>query len=328
MKSLTSLLLPLFLTIPAFALPMNGNDGGGGHFCKSQATLFIQNISDALDENKELAKKYPEWQKMSAVTDPVKNPNFAIKILKRPIQNCRNTEDALACSRPSENTMEIFCGENGWNSLPTQEKYKQIVHELYWWSDLDDSNYFYSAKLMKDVYPNIEELASLSQKFLLLGKGEIPSTEAFLNSTGKCQPRNLNGAAWIKQKDGKLICQATAGVNGPYYGYCAIQAEYGYSIIINGKYSFNGREDFTTGSMRANVGTEYVEADCKSYARQGFKETSLVWLKALEQVNRGLIIPSNLDSNRCYTKDFRFTYDPTTNQIGDTEFGETRAPCF
>lgn len=328
MKSLVTILLPLFLTVPAFAIPRMGNDGGGGHFCKSQATLFVQNISEALDENKELAKKFPEWQKMAAVMDPTKNPNFAIKIMKRPIQNCRNTEDALACSRPSENTMEIFCGDNGWNSLPTQEKYKQIVHELYWWSDLDDSNYFYSQKLMKDVYPNIEEIASYSQKLMLLGKGEIPSSEAFLNSTGKCIIRNLNGAAWVKQKDGKIVCQAVNGVDGPYYGYCAIQAEFDYSIIINGIFSLNARQDFTNGYMRANVGTVYSEADCKSYARRGFKETSLAWLKNLEEVHRGLTIDPNLGTNRCYTKDFRFTYDPTTNQIGDSEFGENRASCF
>lgn len=163
-----------------------GNDGGGGHICKSLAKSYIDNVSLAINSDNNILTDFPEWKSLRYVTNPSLNPGFTFKITDQPIQNCSETANALACSYLKSNTIEINCGDEGFDKLSEIEKYRLLIHEIYWWSDLDDSNYHYSSKL-------IERLEN--QKFF--SKANLSSKTPFSKKTSV----NLQRVNKVKKRD-------------------------------------------------------------------------------------------------------------------------------
>ncbi len=309
-----------------------GHDqGGGGHICKSQAQLYVNNISAVIDEDSSLAARYPEWASLKEKLNPIANPGFVLKILKGPIQGCPNTENALACGRPRLNTLELFCGENGWNSLELKEKYRLLIHELYWWSPLDDTNYFYSNKMIDDLFDRIKRSGSINQNYLRLRDGEIKSLETMLNSVSLCKPTNKGGDIW-QDVNGQLTCTPKPRDGGHTNNRCYIEYVMDYSVIINNKFSLNRVVNtIDTGFSQASVplGTIFTEQKCKNLIREVyFPSKSMEWFTPLGRVKNGdLIVQQTGNQKICFKEAIEFSHDSSTWEIGSINIKRVVVPC-
>jgi hypothetical protein len=315
------------LSFVAFA----GNEGGGGHLCKSQAALYFENVIGAIHATPDVLQKYPEWNDLQFLMNPTKNPGFKIEVSAAPIKDCPNTQNALACGRPVQNKIQIHCGEDGWNSLEAKEKYKQIIHEAYWWSNLDDSNYYYSRRLLEDIYETIHSTTSIRQSFIQLKEGDIKSLETTLNSIGRCSPENLysNWGSW-KMENGSWVCHAEK--QNPFK-VCSYDFSLDYSIVINKTLSIGIKEDtrYMPGANQGAlpVGTVFSEEACKADVRKNiYPHKSLEWFRDLSIVQDGRIQVTGKGSNKsCDKTIFQGSYDPTSGLISGISFERVTVSC-
>ncbi len=168
MKRIILLIMCVFTADLSFA----GNDsGGGGHPCKADFTKFFYEIDGAFAENKQLAESYPKWNSLRKVMIPELNPGLELHIFEKEIKDCSFAQNPIACAIPSQNQISLYCGPNGWDSLSTEEKYKYIIHELYWWESREDANFYFSQKMAKDIheYLNVQKCeAELNLKIRLM----------------------------------------------------------------------------------------------------------------------------------------------------------------
>lgn len=142
-------------------------EGGGGHPCKLAVMDIIKDMDLTFSENHSLAEKHRYWRLLRDATNPQINVGFRIVVSEEPIQNCPLTANALACGRVRENILELNCGQQGWSSLPKNEQYKHLFHELFWWTPFDDSNYFYSVDLANDHLKSIAQPSPIESSFEL-----------------------------------------------------------------------------------------------------------------------------------------------------------------
>lgn len=147
MKNIVQIIL-----VFAASTSVAGNDqGGGGHQCKLKIAEIVQDTKFVFENDFNMQKKYPFWSTLINVINPTINTDFKIKIANAPINNCPLTEKALMCGRPHENILEVNCGSTGLLSLNNSDRIKHVLHELFWWTNLNDSNYFYSNKMVEDL---------------------------------------------------------------------------------------------------------------------------------------------------------------------------------
>jgi hypothetical protein len=150
------------------------SNGGGGHLCKAMVQRYYQSMRKVFATSRSLSEKYPIWKSIKDIMDPNENPAFEIKIVEQPIQGCRNTQNALACAHPLDNSLELYCGEVGLNSVVAEERYKHLLHEMLWWQkEVNDANYFYSTPMAKDVYNEIQRTIYGERNEILFAGGEM-----------------------------------------------------------------------------------------------------------------------------------------------------------
>lgn len=300
---------------------VNGNDGGGGHFCKSQVSLFVENINATMEAYPTLTEKYPEWSDLKKVMDPSSNPGFVIKISSHPIQTCPNTMNALACGHPSLNVVEIYCGLDGWNSLPLEEQYKQVIHELYWWSHKDDTNYFFSGKMIKDIFPLISANSAIRLKSKVYRASDISSMDTVFSKLTQCTHEGLETPTgkWVKS-GGSFVC--TPKESRYVAGSCSFRYGASYSVILNSQYSYNGK---LSGKGEVNFGVHLLEVDCKKKAQNHFLEVSQWWFKNLDMVNSAQILSSK--NKVCERPILVTSYDPISNIIMEYGFERQVSSC-
>ncbi len=330
MKMLCAFLISFIFAISGIA----GNEaGGGGHICKSQVAIYFENIVKTINNDPEILQNYPEWTNLQFVMNPSKNPNFKIEIMANPIKNCPNTENALACGQPNKNKIQIYCGEDGWNSLGMEEKYRQIIHEVYWWSNLDDTNYFYSNKLLNEIYGIIISNELVSQKPIILRQGDVNSLEVLLNKIDLCEPVNIYGnvGRWEK-KDENLICKPSS-TRGYSENECSFDFTMNYTVVVNNEFTIeinrNSRIEPGANQGSLPVGTVFSLEVCKSQIRKAiFPAQSLNWFQSFENVQSGIIQTSGRGREKsCYKNVFQGGYDPTSGNIAAYSFNRLYFDC-
>src|SRR5687767_1374554 len=110
-----------------------GQDGGGGHPCKLSFMAMTSAIESYFLESDELQKKYPFWKDLVNVANPELNPGFKVVVKDSAIANCKDTQNALACAKPSADIIELHCGKDGWDKLNDEQRLSHALHELMWW---------------------------------------------------------------------------------------------------------------------------------------------------------------------------------------------------
>jgi hypothetical protein len=228
-------------------------EGGGGSECKARFMAMTKNLESLFAGNAELQKKYPYWKQLLNVPNPTTNPNFRIKVSDGPIENCPMTAHALACGRVKENVVEMNCGTNGWNALPQQDQYKTLLHELFWWTQIDDSNYYYSIDLAKDLNQAITK--NNVQVLKNFRKADIRSVETTFDGV-TC---GIDDRDSYRFDDGGNNC-----IPDPNYpdSKCVVYPRLQYSLIINGQYVYTETALYkSSASVKVQNGENITDPD-------------------------------------------------------------------
>ena len=316
MKNIVATLL--MLTQFAFA----GNDqGGGGHPCKAEAMLLINNINGIYNKDTELQTLFPEWTKMRNVVDPEQNPNFVFQISETPIQNCPDTENPLFCSLPKENKMQLNCGESGWDSLGQYEKYKHLIHELYWWTDLIDRNYFYSIPFAQAVYKKIHENNS-GKIFVSLGKGDIQSVR-YAQDNVSCVMIQTDESNWLKKTREDYECTSKT---------CNYSVQVNYTIIVNNEIKIPIQTSKLFNTYKPTLFST-IKKNCR--AKRFYDEAIQDWEYKFQEIQYGTKKTSlisqlkspKISSNYCESKTLEGFLNLETKETTDFFIRTTSRQC-
>lgn len=129
--------------------------GGGGHPCKADFMQIYRDIKSASKEQGSLFIMHGALYDIISVLEG--NSLVRIEVLDTKIKDCPLAQSPMACSKPEENLIQLYCGNDGWLSQSPSDRILTVMHELLWWSSsYNDSNYFYSTAILKDFKPLIK----------------------------------------------------------------------------------------------------------------------------------------------------------------------------
>lgn len=291
----------LFRAPLAFA----GREGGGGHPCKLAFMAMAQSLDIYFQESLELSNRYPFWKELVDVANPEINLGFSIVIAEKPIDSCRNTSNALACAHPEKNTLELYCGQGGWDNQKDEDKLTHALHELFWWlKDKDDSNYFYSLPLAKDIIA----LGKYQNRMKLIVFGyehdEITRAEtAFTKVDCKLMEYTRKVPGGYKSPSGYVIL------------YCGARG----ALYINGKYFGEpqiltvpaSRQDFS-GPLDPDGEFFVSDEEVESYFRAKFNLVALDLLDLIDRVSKRV---QKYESGKCYVSQLLLAVDSFSNKM-------------
>ncbi len=149
------IILAIGLGVTSYA----GQDGGGGHPCKSDFTKTYRDLKEFVEKTPSVLQKHPVLKEIFTIFE-IQSPTIEVKVT--PILGCLQAESPIACSIPKKNLLQLYCGPGGWSSLGAAQKTLHLMHEVLWWSkNFDDKNYLYSSKVFQDlgIYLGREDVA-------------------------------------------------------------------------------------------------------------------------------------------------------------------------